>query len=91
MPYFGSHSNGKTPPRPHSLGAVRRFFSKADPMDDEPKLSPFALNRGRVVLLILGALLVLIGISTAMGGLSSYQQLKDASTAARAAAETPAQ
>ncbi|WP_240230369.1 hypothetical protein [Devosia lacusdianchii] len=59
-------------------------------MDDEPKPNPFALNRGRVVLLILGALLVLIGISTAMGGLSSYQQLKDASTAAKASTDPAA-
>lgn len=58
---------------------------------DEPKLSPFQLTRSRVVLLVLGAFLVLIAISTAMGGLSSYQELKEASTAARAATETPAQ
>ncbi|WP_156460520.1 hypothetical protein [Devosia sp. Root635] len=56
---------------------------------DEPKLSPFALTRSRIVLLVLGALLVLIAISTAMGGLSSYQELKEASTAAQA--ETAAQ
>ncbi|WP_156461168.1 hypothetical protein [Devosia sp. Root436] len=56
---------------------------------DEPKLSPFALTPSRIVLLILGALLVLIAISTAMGGLSSYQELKEASTAATQAA--PAQ
>ena len=58
-------------------------------MDKEPKLSPFTLTRSRIVLLILGALLVLIAISTSMGGLSSYQQLKEASTAAtRAPADT---
>lgn len=58
---------------------------------DEPKLSPFQLTRSRVVLLVLGAFLVLIAISTAMGGLSSYQELKEASAAARAEqAETPA-
>lgn len=62
-------------------------------MAEDPKLSPFTLTRSRVVLLVLGALLVLIGISTAMGGLSSYQQLKEASAAAKAAGatETPAQ
>jgi hypothetical protein len=54
---------------------------------DEPKLSPFALTPARVVLLILGALLVLIAISTAMGGLSSYQELKEASVEATAPAE----
>ncbi|MCR6671728.1 hypothetical protein [Devosia ginsengisoli] len=56
---------------------------------DEPKLSPFALTRSRIVLLVLGAILVLIAISTAMGGLSSYQELKEASAAAQA--ETSAQ
>ena len=60
-------------------------------MDDQ-KLSPFALTKGRIVLLVLGAILVLIAISTAMGGLGSYQQLKDASIAAQAGAtEAPAQ
>ncbi|WP_332687724.1 hypothetical protein [Devosia sp.] len=54
-------------------------------MDEEPKLSPFALNRGRIVLLILGAALVLIAISTSLGGLSSYQQLKEANAAATSA------
>tara|TARA_R110002124_G_scaffold114535_19_gene269384 strand:- start:12802 stop:12984 length:183 start_codon:yes stop_codon:yes gene_type:complete len=57
----------------------------------EEKLSPFALTKGRIVLLVLGAVLVLIAISTAMGGMSSYQQLKEASVAAQAGAtETPA-
>jgi len=59
---------------------------------DEPKLSPFALTPARIVLLVLGAILVLIAISTAMGGLSSYQELKEASTAAQAeATQTPAE
>jgi uncharacterized membrane protein YidH (DUF202 family) len=61
----------------------------------EPKQRPFALNNGRIVLLILGAVLVLIAISTAMGGLGSYQKLKEAANEAKfeAAApnETPAQ
>ena len=62
-------------------------------MDDQ-KLNPFALTKARIVLLALGAVLVLIAISTAMGGLSSYQQLKEASVAAQAGAattEAPAQ
>jgi hypothetical protein len=57
---------------------------------DEPKLSPFALNRGRIVLLILGALLVVIAISTSMGGINAYQQLREANAAAISAAP-PAQ
>ena len=59
---------------------------------EDPKLSPFTLTRSRIVLLVLGAVLVLIAISTAMGGLSSYQQLKEASAAANAQqGETPAE
>lgn len=52
---------------------------------DEPKLSPFALNRGRIVLLVLGALLVVIAISTSMGGINAYQQLREANAAATSA------
>jgi hypothetical protein len=59
---------------------------------EDPKPSPFALNRGRIVLLILGALLVVIAISTSLGGINAYQQLREANTAATSAApaETPA-
>jgi hypothetical protein len=58
---------------------------------ENPKPSPFALNRGRIVLLILGALLVVIAISTSLGGINAYQQLREANTAATQAApvETP--
>lgn len=49
---------------------------------DEPKPSPFALNRGRIVLLILGAILVVIAISTSMGGINAYQSLREANAAA---------
>ena len=58
-------------------------------MAEDPKLSPFALNRGRIVLLILGALLVVIAISTSLGGINAYQQLREANAAATSAA--PAQ
>ena len=59
----------------------------------EPKQSPFALNPGRIMLLILGALLVVIAISTWFGGINAYQQLREANAAAKSAAstETPAQ
>lgn len=67
-------------------------------MAEDPKLSPFTLTRSRIVLLVLGALLVLIAISTAMGGINSYQLLREASAAATSAApeqapatEAPAQ
>jgi hypothetical protein len=58
-------------------------------MDEEPKLSPFTLTRSRIVLLILGALLVVIAISTSLGGINAYQQLREANAAATSAA--PAQ
>jgi cell division protein FtsB len=56
----------------------------------DPKQTPFALNRGRIVLLILGAVLVLIAISTWFGGINAYQQLRQANAEAtsNAAAET---
>lgn len=49
----------------------------------EPKQSPFALNSGRIMLLVLGAVLVLIGISTWMGGINAYGELREANTAAQ--------
>ena len=60
---------------------------------DEPKQSPFALNRGRALLLVLGAILVVIAISTWFGGINAYQSLREANAAATSAApvETPAQ
>jgi len=53
---------------------------------DEPKQSPFALNRGRILLLVLGALLVVIAISTSLGGINAYQQLREANAEAISAA-----
>ena len=57
----------------------------------EPKISPFKLTQGRIILLIFGVLALLIGISTAMGGRSSYQQLREASFDAQVPATTPAE
>ncbi|OYX02608.1 MAG: hypothetical protein B7Z15_18885 [Rhizobiales bacterium 32-66-8] len=54
-------------------------------MTEEPKLSPFTLTRSRIVLLILGALLLVIAISTSMGGINGYQQLREANAAATSA------
>ena len=55
-------------------------------MDEEPKLSPFAMTPGRIVLLVLGALLVIIAISTSLGGINAYQQLREANAEATSAA-----
>lgn len=49
---------------------------------EEPKQSPFALNKGRVLILVLGAVIVLIAISTFRGGIESYQALREANTQA---------
>jgi len=45
--------------------------------------SPFKLNRTRIFLLAMGALVVLIGISMMMGGLGQYQALREAANAAK--------
>ena len=45
--------------------------------------SPFKLNRTRIFILAMGAVVVLIAISMMMGGLGSYQELREAANAAR--------
>lgn len=50
----------------------------------DQKPGPSKLTSARITLLILGALLVLIAISTWMGGLTSYQHLKEAADASAA-------
>lgn len=57
---------------------------------EEPKLSPFALNRGRILILVLGALIVLIAISTWFGGINAYQSLREANAEATSAAPAEA-
>lgn len=52
-------------------------------MPDTPPESPFKLNRTRIFLLAMGILVVLITISMMMGGLTSYQSLKEAADAAK--------
>ncbi len=49
----------------------------------ETKPSPFKLNPTRIFILAMGALVLLITISMMMGGLGSYQALRDASNAAK--------
>jgi len=55
-------------------------------MSDDPNKprSPWTLNSGRIVLLVLGALLLTYVVSALFGGLGNYQQLKEASQAAKA-------
>lgn len=53
---------------------------------DEPKLSPFAPTPIRILLLVLGAVLVLIAISTSLGGINAYQELRKANAEATSAA-----
>jgi hypothetical protein len=64
----------------------------------EAKPSRFKLNKGRVLILALGALILVFAISMWMGGINSYQSLREANTAATQpsaeqvdAVQTPAQ
>jgi hypothetical protein len=54
---------------------------------EDHKQSPFALNKGRVLILVLGAIIVLIAISTFRGGIDAYQALRQANTEATSAAQ----
>lgn len=51
-------------------------------MSDE-KQGPFGLNRTRIFLLGMGAVVLVIAISMMMGGLGSYNALKEAANAAK--------
>ncbi|MBJ6988635.1 MULTISPECIES: hypothetical protein [unclassified Devosia] len=55
----------------------------------EKKPLPFGLTSGRILILCMGALLAIITISMSMGGLHTYEALKEANNAAKTA--TPAQ
>ena len=52
-------------------------------MTDDPKkpISPWKLTQGRIVLLVLGALILVYFASALLGGLGNYQQLKEAAQA----------
>lgn len=50
-------------------------------MSDD-KSGPFGLNRSRIMILLMGALVVLISIGMFLGGPNAYQALRDANTAA---------
>jgi hypothetical protein len=51
-------------------------------MADEPKTGPFGLNKIRIMILAMGALVVLISIGMFLGGPNAYQALKEANSAA---------
>ena len=51
-------------------------------MSDEQQ-GPLGLNRTRIFLLCMGALVLLITVSMMMGGLGDYNALKEASNAAK--------
>lgn len=55
----------------------------------EPEQSPFKLNRGRILILALGALVLVIAISTSLGGINAYQALREANAEATTQ-QTPA-
>ena len=48
--------------------------------DDKP--GPFGLNKIRIMILLMGALVVLISIGMFLGGPNAYQALKEANSAA---------
>lgn len=53
--------------------------------DPDKPLSPWRLNPARIVILLLGALMLLYVASAMLGGLGNYQQLREASDAAKVA------
>ncbi|HEY8578160.1 MAG TPA: hypothetical protein VIL88_17675 [Devosia sp.] len=58
---------------------------------DEPEQSPFKLNRGRVLILALGVLVIIIALSTALGGINAYQALREANAEATSTAPATTQ
>ncbi len=56
----------------------------------DQKQGPLGLNRTRIFLLAMGALVLLITVSMMMGGLGSYNALKEAAAANRPTVEQPA-
>jgi hypothetical protein len=57
----------------------------------KPPDSPFKLNSSRIVLLALGAILLAYIISAFMGGLTNYEQLKEAAQDKKAQQAAPAE
>lgn len=59
-------------------------------MEEKP-LSPWQLTPGRIVILVMGVLLIVYTLSALMGGLTNYQQLREASATPPAQPEPPRQ
>ncbi|MDB5540147.1 MAG: hypothetical protein JWQ89_1874 [Devosia sp.] len=60
-------------------------------MSEDPQKpeSPFRLNRSRILLLVLGALLLVYIISAMLGGVGNFQRLKEAATSPTITAPNP--
>jgi hypothetical protein len=71
----------KTSLEHHSLGACDKKVWNETMSEKKPL--PFGLTSGRILILSLGAFLVIIAISMSMGGLHSYEALKEANNAAK--------
>lgn len=56
----------------------------------KPPDSPWRLNTSRIVLLVLGVLILLILISSLMGGMTNYQQLREGAQEQKAQPTAPA-
>jgi hypothetical protein len=54
--------------------------------DDKP-IGPFTLTRNRIILLLLGALAITMIIGALLGGVSNYNDLRNARDAALSSAE----
>ena len=55
----------------------------SDPTKPQKPDSPWRLNPARIIILILGALVLAILVSSLMGGLGNYELLKQAATEAK--------
>lgn len=68
--------------QPAAYKRAKSTERKAPQMTDKPE-SPFKLNRTRIFILAMGALVLLISISMFSGGLGTYNALKEAANAAK--------
>jgi hypothetical protein len=57
-------------------------------MTDTQPPGPFKLNRGRIMLLVLGALALTYIVGALLGGVANYRDLRDARDAAQSSASS---